>query len=255
MALPVQVQQLLAQADPAYEAEITAPSSTIFSLDGGYIDDAGTWHTEFEVRELTGRDEEALGKVATSGRFITELLERGLLRVGSVHGREALDSLLAGDWETVLLAIRSVTFGDEVDFSPLCRACGSDYTVTVRLSEDIPRARLEGPDDVRFEYRGRHGNVYDVVLPTGRTQRMLLKTDSTAAEQNTLMLAECIRSIDGKPSLGRESVLDLPLADRRAILKEISQRRPGPRLEEVKTICPSCGAEDVLSISIAALFR
>jgi hypothetical protein len=254
--LPHHIQKILEEQPPTPQADIEDPPPTVFSLDGGYLDDAGEWHTEFEVRELTGRDEEALGRLTATSKFLTELLERGLIRVGPYPGRNVLDSLLAGDWESILLAIRAVTFGNEVDFVILCGSCRNRYDVTVRIDQDIPHYKIEGKDDLVFEHTGKHGNVYLVTLPTGSTQRKLLKDSSVSlAEQTSIMLADCIKKIDGRPTLGRESVVDLPLADRRGIMAKMVENKPGPRLEEVTSLCPSCGAENGVPLSIAALFR
>lgn len=254
--IPDHVQKVLDEPPPSTEAEITPPPSAVFQLDGGYMGIDGRWLTEFEVRELTGRDEEALGRVASSSRFILELLERGLVRVGDVPGKDALDGLQAGDWESILLAIRSVTFGDAVDFTPMCFTCQTKYEITVHIREDLRHVALEGPQDLHFEFTGRHGSVYHVVLPTGSTQRKLLQNmELSMAEQNTVLLADCIESVDGRPFMGKGTVLDMPMADRRGLLAELSDRKPGPRLEEVTTLCPSCGAENAFPLSIAALFR
>jgi hypothetical protein len=227
-----------------------------FTLAAGYFDPAtNAWHTSFEVRELTGRDEEAISKTTKIGTLLLELLQRGLVRVGDTPGDKAVDGLLAGDWETVLLAIRSITFGQTVDYVVTCRECRNQYEVTVDLLSDIPVTRLEGPDDARFSHTGRHGTEYEVVLPLGSTQRKILQMmDKTVAEQNTVLLKECVERIDGRAALP-EQVSNMPLADRRAILRTIIDSTPGPRLGEVKSVCPNCGAENVMPLSIAALFQ
>ena len=259
MSLPTTAERILREANapaPAPVAEIVDPPATTFELAGGYYSYDDQWVKEFEVRELTGADEEALGKINKAGQFMIELLNRGLVQVGDVPGKEVLDDLLAGDWETILLAIRSVTFGDTVDYSPLCNSCGSRYEITINLADDIRRVTVDDPNDVVFTFTGRHDNVYEVSLPMGSTQRTLLhSTEMTPVEQNSFMLTQCLRKVDRTPNLGRETVLQMPMADRRTLLREIAVRKPGPRLEEVTTLCPSCGAENAFPLSIAALFR
>jgi hypothetical protein len=98
--------------------------------------------------------------------------------------------------------------------------------------------------------------MYHLMLPLGSTQRKMLQaTDLSVAEQNTMLLVDCIERVGDRPSLGKETVLNMPLADRREVLRQVIERRPGPRLQEVTTVCPSCGAENNLPLSIAALFQ
>ena len=254
--LPPDVQAILEEKEPAVEAKVIEPPETVFQLSAGYLDMDGGWHTEFQVRELTGRDEEIIGRVSKVGPMLVEILQRGLVRVGPNDGKDVLDSLVAGDWETVLLAIRAVTFGQDVDFNPLCGSCNTRFDVTVDIINDVRYQKLMGPDDLYFFVEGRHGVQYRVGLPLGSTQRKSMQsTDLTISEQATLVLADCVERVDNKPSLGKETVLNMPMADRRKILGEITIRKPGPRLQEVTTLCPSCGVENPLPLNIAALFQ
>jgi hypothetical protein len=238
------------------DIEFENPPETSFRLSAGYLDDANVWHRDFEVRELTGRDEEALGRMTKVGPMLIEIIQRGLVSVGNHSASpELVDALLFGDWETVLLAIRSVTFGREVMYTLPCMTCRADFSVTVDIM-DLPKTELTEPSDLVFTVDGRHGDRYRVSMPTGVVQRKILQNfDYTVAEKNTLILTECLLRVGDNPSLGRETVLNMPLADRRTILNEIFGRKPGPRLEEVTTLCPSCGAENPLSLSVASLFQ
>ena len=91
----------------------------------------------------------------------------------------------------------------------------------------------------------------------GSTQRKImgLGVGTTQAEINTALLSGCVQSVNGMPMLGPDYVKDIPLSDRRLLLKEIESRRVGPRFREVTTKCPACGAEQEYPLSIAALFR
>ena len=254
--LPPEVLKTLQEAEQGLSpepAEIAEPSDSHFELAAGYLDLNGRWVTDFEVRELTGRDEEAISKTSKVGTMMLEILSRGLVRVGPHKGAAALDGLLGGDWETVLLAVRIVTFGDDVEYRITCRECRNEFEATVHLSE-LPRTRLTEPSDIRFTHTGRHGDEYEVCLPLGATTRKLLQNpDRTPSEQNSIMLRDCVERINGRAALP-EQVMNMPLVDRRNILQTIMDNKPGPRLEGVAFLCPNCGVENTLNLNIAALF-
>lgn len=243
------------------QEDVAAPSPDQFRLSGGWHGPTGTWDRDFRVRELNGYDEEALAKMVTNGAFLSEIMLRGLVSVGDTPAsRELVDSLQAGDWETVLLAIRRVTFGNTADFWWSCTACDNRFEFTFDI-DAVGWNEYETAEDMEFSVtvsRGRPGtgNTYDVEMPTGGTQRrMLNQLDHSNAEQNTTLLIDCVTRVNNRASLGRETVLQMPMGDRLAVIQEINARRPGPRLTEVTTVCPSCAAVNATPLSIAALFR
>lgn len=256
--LPPEVLKTLQEAEQGLSpepAQVEEPTDQHFQLAAGYLDPDNQWHTDFIVRELTGRDEEAIGKTTKAGTMVLEIINRGLVSVGPYKGSVALDGILGGDWETVLLAIRSVTFGNEVEYILTCRECRNTYEVTVHLDTDVPRTTMSDPSDTRLTYTGRHGDEYEVVMPLGATHRKLIQNvDRTVQEQNSIILRDCVDRINGRAALP-EQIMNMPLADRRNILSQIIKNTPGPRLEGVNTLCPNCGVENTLTLNIASLFQ
>jgi hypothetical protein len=126
----------------------------------------------------------------------------------------------------------------------------------VDVKDGIPVRELKDPiEDRTFVYQSKLGEVV-VNLPNGSVQRKLMEnTDKTVAELNTMLLAGCISTINGAPSLGAVSVLKLGMSDRSKIIEEILTRNPGPRLGEVSTACEACGEEIAMPLSLADLFR
>lgn len=255
------VQDFLAEANAGTEAKadepptLDPPSSDVFNLFSPYLQDDGSWTTEFQVRELTGRDEEALARTSTPGQLVTAILERGLVRVGQdTNVRGVLDAIVGTDWDTVLVAIRVVTFGDEITQTLSCGNCREPYEVVLDLRHDIP-TRNANPEETTFSVQGRR-HTYEVEAPLGATQRKILEKaqDFTIAELNTVLLKGCVMGIDGRPPMG-DAILDLPMGDRAILLEEISNRRAGLDLQGVKTKCPACGAVQDSPISVAALFQ
>jgi hypothetical protein len=233
------------------------PPDLVFRFAAGYMTDEGEWTKEFEVRELTGRDEEALARISEVGRSLVAMIERGVVRLGSDPASpDRLDSLYGGDWDTVLLAVRAVTFGEEIELNPVCKGCGSTYEVTVNILKDLP-VRTANPEDLAWTVEGRR-HVYEMTLYSGATQRTIfdmMSENKTIAAINTEVLHDSIQQIDGMPVLGRDAVRDLPMADRRALLDSIQERRVGPDLQGVKIKCPTCSHEQGYPLNAAALFQ
>jgi hypothetical protein len=247
-----------ATEEPKVEIKTVPPSNSEVTLPGGFINRDGALVKYAEVRELTGLDEEAISKAGSVSRALLVMLQRGLVSIGTESAnKEDLDRLLSGDRDAILVGIRKVTFGPEVEFNISCPSCRTSLDVDVDLNTDVPHRFLEDPiEDRSFTYDSKKHGLIEVSLPTGSTQRKLMEnTDKTVAELNTILLAGCIDSINGQPSMGASSVLKLGMADREKIINEVVKRNPGPRLGEVKTTCEACGLDIPMSLSLADLFR
>jgi hypothetical protein len=247
-----------ASKEPTPEVKTVAPSNTEVTLPGGFITAEGALVKYAEVRELNGSDEEAVSRAGGTGKALVAMLQRGLVSLGMEKvTKEDLDRLLSGDRDALLIGIRRATFGDTIDFGFDCPHCATELNVTVDLAEDVPSVDLEDPmADRIFTYTSKkHGDIV-VGLPTGLTQKKMLENiDKTRAEMNTIVLASCVKSIGGAPSLGASSVLKLGMLDRESIIDELVKRNPGPRLGEVKTTCEACGEIIPMPLSLADLFR
>lgn len=243
-----------ATKEPASAVKTTAPSKPIVNLPGGFIDNGEVVKTA-EVRELTGMDEEAIAKAPTTGRALSLLLQRGLVKLGSRDvTADDLDNLLSGDRDAILIGIRRITFGDTVGFVIDCANCGERQETSINLDSDVPVREL-GNKERAWTIDTKRGPV-EVALPTGITQKKLLENaDKTSAEVNTILLAGCVLSVNGMPSMGASTVLQLGMADRSKIVQEIIDRIPGPRLGEVVKTCKACGEDISLSLSLVDLFR
>ena len=239
------------------EVNIIPPSDTVVTLPGGYITDAGEVVTYAEVRELNGTDEEAISKASSIGKAVLTILNRGTVKIGDKKATETmLDELLSGDRDMLLLAIFKVTFGKTADLNTVCPGCNELKTVQVNIDEDIKIKALADPiNDRVFTVNGKR-NVFTVQLPTGRAQKdMILNSDKTAAELNTLMLENSVLKIDDSPVLSKLQVQNLSIVDRRAITEAINNRLVGPQFEDVKVTCPDCESEVTVSVNFGTLFR
>ncbi len=231
------------------------PPDTTVELLGGLRDPFLGVISTAEIRELNGIDEELISKINDPGKALLTILERATVKIGDEPAdKETLDSLYAGDRELLLLAIRNVTFGTEIKLGPgECPSCGVEQVFEIDLVKDVPLKKLEG--DHTFTVKCKVGDVV-VTLPTGSTQKAIVtSTNKTSAELDTILLKNCIESINDVPVFSLDDVRKLSLKDRRDILQEITNRNPGPQLSEIKIPCQSCGTEVPLPLTLAELFR
>ena len=245
-----------AMEEPAQTIETKAPPGPEVELPGGFID-GGTLVTTVEVRELNGMDEEAIAKASNTGKALNTLLQRGLVKIGSRPATtDDLDLLLSGDRDAILIGIRRITFGKTLDTTVFCPSCNAKQDVSIDLKDDIPMSKLEDPIADRAWHIKTKNGVVAVALPTGITQKRLMEnSDKTSAELSTILLSGCVQSVNGEPSLGASTVLNLGIAVRAQIVDEIMARTPGPRLGEVSKVCKACGESMSLPLSLVDLFR
>lgn len=231
-----------------------APPKKVWTLCGG-VTVNGRWVRDFEVRELTGADEEALFSTSNDREFFQKILSLALVSVG---GRKAdpdtFKYLMAGDLETILLAIRIVSFGSTWNAGEYSCDVHGPFTVEMDL-EDIPRKECAEEDQI-FTVEGRKGNVYRLQIPSGNTYLKIMEdTSDNPGYANTILLSESLLDIDGQALIMPvDQVRKISWGDRRILLSAIESREIGPDLKGVTVACPVCGAEQVARISIAATF-
>jgi hypothetical protein len=242
---------------PVEVAVVVSPSETVVTLPGGFLSNSGEVITVVEVRELTGRDEEAIAKSNNIGRVLTTILSRGTVSIGEEPAtEEMLDRMFAGDRDAVLLGIYRATFGDDVDLDTYCSGCTDYKTIQINVQDDVEVKRLEDVVSQRlFTVNGKK-NTYLCTLPTGKVQKeLLINSDKTVAELTTTLLEGTVREINGRTVLSRSQVQEIGIVDRRLIGDALMIRTFGPVLDEVKATCPDCGGEVVAPINLGALFR
>jgi hypothetical protein len=220
---------------------------------------------DVEVQELTGEHEELIAKSRRSpniARFVSTILECGISTIGGEPAQKAdIKKLLLGDREQLLMEIRRVTYGDELEFAGLnCPQCGELLDVTITL-DDIPISRLESSEDRAFEVKLRKGGKAIVRLPNGEDQEAVLENaEATDAERNTVMLERCVSSLVDKAGNKTHvpsrpvAVRELSVPDRHAILDEVVKRQSGPNYNGVTFTHESCGKEVPLFLGQGDLF-
>ena len=249
---PNLISQFGAQFEQMGESSVvvttTPPASDEVTLPGGFLNKDGVLVKTAKVRELNGADEEA---IFTAGKKALEtVLSRGLVELGNAKATSAdLDDLLSGDRDAILLAIRTVTFGKDVEVKTVCQSCSLEQDLELDIEKDIPIVELDNPVEGRsFTVDAKVGEVV-LNLPNGITQKRITEAlDKSPAEIVTALLSGCVASVNGSPSMGKATALGLSISDRELLVDELSKRNPGPRLGEVTKACKACGYEIYLSL-------
>lgn len=240
------------------------PPDTTVILPAGYIDNTGRREQRATVRELTGEDEERIAKAAKSKNpidYVDALLIAGTETLGPGTATPALlESLLIGDRDTLLLAIRRATYGDHLVFREVtCPACDAVFDTDIDLAEEVPIKESDGVGPIPVALR----NGTALIRPaTGRDQRAVydLGLEATVPQMNTTLIACCLLELDGEevatlPDEPETVARKLGLKDRDTILEALMAAQPGPKYEEVKVSCPSCSKEYPLTLGVVDLFR
>jgi len=214
------------------------------------------WATEAEVKELSGEDEEIIARSLNNNdtmSVVNAMLTQGVVRIGQTDMRTmsavermgTIDQLLIGDKELLFLRVLQVTFGDERVVETICPACQAKMEVVYSISKDIPVRQLADPTRSTYEFTMRNGDRIEYRLVTGDDQQEATRRKAALLpEQTTITLSRVITSINGRPLIDPlHFAKTMGAADRRALLKEISQLQPGPQFEEVKLPCAECGVE------------
>jgi hypothetical protein len=180
-------------------------------LPGGYVDEAGVLHREVELTPLSGHEEELLAdrKLPGGAALVTIILSRCVRRLGSISPvpAELVRRLLVADRQYLLLRLRAITFGDQVQATVRCpwADCGKKVDMDFSL-QDIPvqESQAKGPLyamqlSPEAACKDETGEAYQAVtfrLPNGEDQEVvspLMAND--AARAFSVLLGRCIQSI------------------------------------------------------------
>jgi hypothetical protein len=234
------------------EFEVTLPI--------GYTDENGERHRLAAIRKMTGNEEAILADrkyQRNGGKLVTDLLASCVIRIGDLPRVNAavLSALYSVDRNFLLIRLRAVTFGSELQARYTCPSCGENISVMEDLDE-LPVRTLEEsdePDRIQVEledgWLDRDGSVHTSLtlrLPTGEDEEAVANQlrQNPSLGKNAL-LSRCLLSLGDVPrhrleALGPKILADLSLTDRRMIDRAINQNAPG--IDLVRPIeCPFCG--------------
>jgi hypothetical protein len=234
------------------EMEVTLPI--------GYTDDEGRVFKTVVLRKMTGKEEAILADrrfQKNGAKLVTELLHSCMVRLGDSekNGSSTIEKMYSADRNFLLLKLRILTFGAELEAHYTCPSCSESMQLTEDLTELPVRALSdsESPDEVpiRLEdgYTDKDGSVHTALtlrLPTGVDETAVApQMRQNASLGKNALLSRCMKSLGDMPrhrmeALGPKIMTELTMTDRRLIDRALNQSAPGVDLIREMS-CGHCG--------------
>jgi len=231
-----------------------------FELPIGYLDADGRMHRRAVLRKMTGREEAVMAdkRNRNSGaRMITELLGSCLVRLGDLEkpGSRLAQALYSADRHYLLVRLREITFGPEMQGTYSCPTCQGASVLMEDLAslEVVSLADGALPEDTVVHlddgYVDGEGDVHDTFVfrpPTGADEEKIAPAvrENASYGKNALM-ARCLKAIGDMPqplveALGTSIFNDLTLKDRAIIDRALNNGGPGIKMRR-DILCDNCG--------------
>jgi hypothetical protein len=239
--------------------EDTNQTETHVKLPLGYQDREGNWHRYADIREMTGRDEEALADPRNrnnAAKAMTKFLASCVTKIGSISPvtEEIIRDMSIGDRDFLMVKIRQLSFGNKVKIDSTCPNCSAKLGLTVNLDEleiknpigedeeptlthtiSLPKGvEIEGRLYKEAVIRTLTGADLEFVLQDKYRQNPVLMVSATILKN--------LVSIGPKRTFTMEDVRNLSSADRRAIGEQAGKKMPALDME-VHITCSVCNHE------------
>jgi hypothetical protein len=236
----------------------------------GYTDQEGATHRRVVLRKMTGREEAILADrkyARNGGKLVTELLHSCIVEIDGLekNGRGPVAGMYSADRNYLLLRLRSITFGSELESTYTCPGCGESISALENLDELPVRMLPEGEEqqDLTVELEDgwvdREGQVHTALtmrLPTGADEEAVApQMRENASLGKNALLARCAKSLGEVPThrleaLGPRIMSELTMTDRRLIDRTLNEAAPG--VELVREIeCPRCAKTFSTSLDLS----
>lgn len=235
-------------------------NNEVFELLAGYTDKDGVTHKEFTLREMTGKDEEAIHKGDTknnASKVVSVLLSRCVTRIGSLTPKSVgsyknwesiIKDLYVGDQDYMLMQLRKISVGEEIEVTHTCpnSQCKAKLVTTIDIDElDIKpfKGLVEVPFELPRGYKDKKGNVHKtglMRLAKGLDREILTPlAKGNLARAETVMLTRLCKFDDGY-YIDEDIVGNLSIRDREYLQKLLQDNLFGINLE-TEVECDQCG--------------
>ena len=196
---------------------------------------------EADLKEMTGAEEELLTnqRLIRTGDAVNQVLKNCVTRLGenAKPGSKDVLDLLSGDRLFILVKLRDISLGKEVDLELVCpnTACRETNLISVNLDE--LKVTPYGKDrEFTFKLPGAGKKVKFTHLDGNMEKRLASLKEPTITSAMLMRIIE----IDGKPPT-RKVMSEMALRDRSALRQEMARVDAG--IDTVVDVdCESCGA-------------
>jgi hypothetical protein len=217
-----------------------------------------------DIKSMTAKEEDILTSRALikKGTVISHLLKSCI-----VDRNVDVESMISGDRNAVMIALRITGYGAGYNVEVSCPECGENNKQEFNLA-DLPIKRLE----IQPVVDG--ANLFEFSLPVSKKKvlfRFLTGADETEISQETdrrkkklgietdsnvtLRLQTSIIEVDGIKDKNKISqfVRNMPAADSRALRKFMDENEPGVEMKSFM-VCSSCGETSEVRLPLGASF-
>lgn len=218
-------------------------SQGIVDLPCGYLDESDVLHTEVELKELTGEEEDLLfSKTIPNHKKMSALIGRCIKRIGTItdRGRIAMLSsqLLIGDRVFLMFALRRLSMGDQYPFRVNCPECGMVNNFTIDLGS-LEIQKMEDPAKRVFSVKLKSGSEVTFRLLNGTDEEALASYRKD--DRLSFALQRRIEMLNGKPP-SLKDVKSMSMRDRDE-LRAIMDGHDGGIDTTLEMTCSYCAAE------------
>lgn len=219
-----------------------------------------------DIKAMTAREEDILmnQSLIKKGTVITELIKSCIMDK-SID----VNTLISGDRNALMVAVRMTGYGSEYTPKVKCRGCDTEQDFSVDLST-LPIKEL---DVEKLQQAAPGQNAFNFQLPvtkklvtfkflTGKEEEKIVqeiearrKRGIVADSPITTKLMNSIVAIDGNTDRGliAKFCQFMPARDSLALRKQIDENEPSIDMSTEFT-CPACSHSEVLAIPLGASF-
>ncbi len=196
---------------------------------------------EVELREMTGAEEELLTnqRLIRTGNAVNQVLRNGIVRIGDNEAPSIEDvlDLLSGDRLFILVKLRQISLGEEVELELACvsPACGATNPVAIDI-ETLETTPYGKEREFAFELPGSGRTVQFGYLDGHKEKRL------AALKEPSISSAMLIRLVDIDGAAPSKKLMnEMSLGDRSALRQEMVRVDAGIDTT-VEVDCETCNA-------------
>ncbi len=233
----------------------------VHDLLAGYVDEEGTVHKTYTLREMTGEDEEYVNRsdIKSNGAKVsTALLSRCATSIGSITKKSAgpkkweqiFKDILVGDRDVMLLQLRKDSIGEEIEVVHTCPnpECKAKLKTIINVDE-LEIVPFDGMREIPFDLPKGYTDSKGVTHKTGKMRRpngldgevLTPVAKNNMAKAESLLLSRVCQFDDGA-YIDQSIMAKLSVKDRQYLQKLLNEHSFGVNMS-IPVMCDRCGEE------------